>query len=155
MSSSSFNGLLDPLDFESVQPIEVPVTIAGQRYTLREATGEAADRWRNAQVSRAVFDSESRRYVSPGGLAGTDAVLVAACLTPTVTVEQVLAWPTRVRDALFERAKAISGLTADEEPTEESLEGDISFLQEKLERLRQYRENGTSKAGQERLALKN
>lgn len=121
-SFGSANGVaLANLVFDDITPIEIPVEISGKHYILREATGEAAAKWRSAML-RCTKLGPGGVPESVTGLAETELLLVALCLfevvegaaNKPVTMTFVANLPYRVTGKLFETAKRISGLDADE-----------------------------------------
>jgi hypothetical protein len=135
----------DSYDFDTLEPLAVPVKHGGKRYILRETVGDQSTKWRNAVL----------RSMTPNGLGGltpgpgypdTDLLLLGMCLheiTPggeqPVGAEELKQWPTRVIKPLFERVKSASGLEA-EEDTVENLTTRISDLEKRLTALRQAQE---------------
>jgi hypothetical protein len=114
---------MDPMVFDSLEPQEVPVTIAGKQYVLREASEDVACKFRNAAM-RAARMTEGK-VVGVDGLADAEPVLVGGCLFEKVESEHkgetkvgwaavgvaaVRTWPARIVKPLFERAKAMSDL---------------------------------------------
>lgn len=92
---------------------KIPVTIDGVKYELREATGGAACRYRNACVACTSFGPDGK----PNGvhdIADVEPLLVSLCLYTEqgqpVPLKTVLGWPARVVSALYREAKAISDL---------------------------------------------
>lgn len=114
----AYPGMTDAMVFEDVAPLTVPVTIGKDEYVLKEASGDAACRWRNAQL-RAARMVEGK-ITGVGDIADTEPLLVSLCLFTRegkpVPLATVRAWPNRVQKALFERAKAISHLNEDQQP---------------------------------------
>lgn len=133
----------DELNFD-LTPVEIPVTIGGKAYVLREATEAAACTWKNTAISKArVRDG---KVESLGNLADQQPLLVSLCLfeqgeaegskEKAVSLQTVKSWPSRVVSALFEKAKDISKLGEDEAPeTVGSLDEKINTLMEKREKL--------------------
>lgn len=106
--------------YEDLAPIEVPIRIGKDRYILREATADAARKWRNSIMSSTtVVDG---KVTAVGNLADSEAYLLSMCLYPVrpdthgtvsnkpVHISTILSWPNRIVRPLFERAKVISGL---------------------------------------------
>jgi len=99
---------------------EVPVTIGGTKYLLREASEDAACQYRNAAMRGAKMTDGT---VTLGGAADVEPLLVSLCLfemdasgavirnVPLVTVKN---WPARVVKPLFNKVKEMSSL--DETP---------------------------------------
>jgi len=136
-----------PLNFEDLTPAEVPVSIAGRHYVLREATGDAAVKYQNAVTKCSRF-TDGKFSGIQGSLADTQPLLVSLCLfdvehlqgstdpklvAKPVAEHVIRSWPYRIQRSLFDRAKELSGL-ADEE-TQETLTKQIADLQEKLAKL--------------------
>ena len=99
-------------------PVEVKYTIGGSEYTLREASGGAAKRYREASIAGARMtvneDDNTRTVERMEGIGGLESLLVSLCLfdakgapVPRATVE---GWPARIQRALFDKAKEISDL---------------------------------------------
>lgn len=139
----------DELNFD-LTPVEVPVTIGGKAYVLREASEAAACTWKNTAISKArVRDG---KVESLGNLADQQPLLVSLCLFESgepgkekpVSLQTVKSWPSRVVSALFDRAKAMSKLGEDETPeTVTSLDDKMHALMEKRERLLGTQGEGT------------
>ncbi len=117
---------------------EVPVTIDGEDYVLREASGDTACRYQNAQVAcMRMTDGQVSKVTA---IADTQPLLVSLCLVKLVQkpdsdepelrrpvpISTVRGWPSRVVKDLFERAKEISGL--EEAVTERELLGSVLAL---------------------------
>ena len=111
-------------------PIEIPVTIDGEEYLLREASGGTACRYRNAVLACiTLVDGKPAKITNQ---ADTEPLLVSLCMlqvvrdangekkgekaVPVTTVRQ---WRSSVQKALFKKAKEISDL--EEPPTEREL----------------------------------
>ncbi len=110
----------EPLDFSDISPIEIPVTGPDQRsYVLKEASGEAAAKYRNAILGCTRLSPEGK-VSSVQGVASVEALLVASCLYndkgSLVQRSVIDKWPSRVVKKLFEKAKEISEL--DESPSD-------------------------------------
>lgn len=122
----------EPIVFDDITPIEIPVQIAGQSYVLREASGDAVVRYENHRI-------RCTRFVD-GKFAGIDGPindgepqLVADCLYRVSTspdgkrvlskVEEkvVRSWPARIQRFLFSKVKEISRI--DQLEDEETIEG--------------------------------
>lgn len=111
----------DPISFDDLTPIEIPVKLAGVSYTLREASAGAASKWRNFLL-RSTKLSKEGKPVSIEGLADSEILLVSLCLFRAdtgkpVSTSTVATWPSKIVKVLFEKSKQISGL--DEKPDEE------------------------------------
>lgn len=126
----------EPMIFDDLTPVEVPVTVGAKQYVLREANGDAAVKYRNAMLACTQISQDSKA-VSIRGMADLEPFLVSLCLFDaqgkSVTKNEILSWPSRVQKALFARAKTISGLN--EEDTVESLKKEQKIIEEKLVKL--------------------
>lgn len=97
-------------------PQEEVHKIGQTEYVLKEASGEAAIKWRNAE--QACYEYGSEGNISKiTGLAETIPLLVSMCLferngqgDKPVTIGQVKAWPDRIQQQLYQRAKELSNL---------------------------------------------
>lgn len=108
-----------PMEFDTLDLIEVPVKIAGVNYVLREAASGAAAEWRNAIIKGATFGDEGK-VTRMDGVGYSEALLVSKCLfqvlpnnticNESVIVNIIRTWPAKVVKALFERVKLISDL---------------------------------------------
>jgi hypothetical protein len=128
--------MLDPdLIFDTIDLQEVPVQIAGKSYTLREANGEAARRYRNALLRSAKLGPDGKP-VSLDGMADAEMILVNECLidrSGRKTPIQVLgSWPANVIKKLFNKAYAMSDLKEGEEDTIEGLKKRKERLEKEL-----------------------
>ena len=105
--------MTEELNFDDIAPIEIPVVIKGKRYTLKEASGDAACRYRNAVLS-ALQVSKTGEVTGARNLADTEPLLVSLCLfdeqDKPVPIKTVRSWPARVVRTLFEKAADISDL---------------------------------------------
>ena len=130
------------LNLDDVLPVEVPVQYGGKAYLLKEATGDASCRWRNAALKTAKLGPDGKP-VSLEGVADLDPLLVSLCLFEPdgkpVPLPVIRSWPARVQKRLYEKAKSISQLgdagDGDGADTAEGLETKIAELREKLNRL--------------------
>lgn len=131
------------LVFDNILPVEVPVSVAGKKYVLREASGDAACRYRNALLKSTRLGPEGKPSVIDG-LADVEPLLVSLCLFEVlsdgtlakgpVPAHVIRSWPARIQKALFERAKQISDL--EERETAASLEAKITDAQTQLAAIR-------------------
>ena len=150
--STISNPLADPLYFDDLQPIEVPVKYGNKAYILREASEDAAVKYRNAQARGARFGADGKP-VSVESVADKEPLLVSLCLYHAdkeghisvtregrpdprflVPLQVILTWPPRIVDALFKRLLKISELD-DAPDTPETLAEKITVLQEQRESL--------------------
>jgi len=132
----------EPIVFEDITPVEVPVRIGGQDYVLREVSGDAATRYRNARANCTKFSNGEFAGVD-GPIADAQPKLVSDCLFKVVVlpdgttifskVEEkvVRTWPDRVQKALFEKVQRISPSLEDAgDETIENLEAKLAKLKE-------------------------
>lgn len=135
----------DVLDFSDLASQEVRVPIGNKVYVLREPTGDAVVKWRNAQLrSSKMVDG---KLSSIDGMADAEPLLVSLCLfecrpQPDGTEVQyivkentVRAWPNRVQRALYDKVMELGHLNESGEETKETLREQIKDLQEKLHKL--------------------
>lgn len=134
------------LNFDDLLPIEMPVRHKGKQYILREADGEAAVLWRNANMAGSKMDVATKVVTLGGNTADVQPLLVSLCLYEAdgsgklrlnkegdpdkrflVSLKVVKSWPERVVKSLFEHAKEISDLN--EVQTKESIDEKILKLQ--------------------------
>lgn len=97
---------------------EIPYEIGGKQYVLREASGGAATRYKDAQIQSAKLNSRTGKAEKLTGLAETEPLLISLCLfeqrgegkeilCPLGTIKS---WPNRIQRELFEEVKRISDL---------------------------------------------
>lgn len=135
--------MVNELNFNDLTPIEVPVTLGSKKYVLREASEGTsctfnAARLRGSEITRGNDGKMTVRQL--GGAADLQPLLVSLCLYAVgpdnkivllpngdpdlkylVPLATVRSWPARVVKPLFEKAKAISGLSEEGE-TQKDLE---------------------------------
>ncbi len=140
--------MLNEMSFD-LTVTEVPVTIAGEKYVLREASGDTACRYQNAQIAcMRMTDGQVSKVTA---IADTQPLLVSLCLLKLVqkpdsdeverrlvAISVVRAWPSRVVKDLFETAKRISGL--EEAVTERELLGSVLALPDSSLTMEQLRD---------------
>jgi len=129
--------MVESLDFSTLEIIELEIAIDSKTYLLREASGDASVKYRNACLSATkVKDGKVSGF---DGLADVEPLLISFCLYERkedgtrgnrVKLDKIRAWPARVQKALFEKTKEISELDEDEE-TVESLEKKLKEAREK------------------------
>lgn len=108
------------LNFDDLEPIEIPFNLLGQRYLLKEASEDAACRYRNKLMeSSTMVDGKT---TSIKGMADAEPLLVAFCMfhvtidnngirnLKQLTLEEVRAFPSRVVKKLFAKIQEISDL---------------------------------------------
>ncbi len=108
----------DSLNFESLEFIEIPVTINGEKYTLKECSGAGACIYQNAMSKCSKFVNGEFAGVE-GPVADTQPLLVSLCLTdskgmrvPEVVIKK---WPARIVKSLYKKAKEISDLDEEDD----------------------------------------
>jgi hypothetical protein len=105
---------IEPMDFGDLKPMERGITnLFGKNYILREASEDAARKYRNSAV-RAAKMSDGK-IVGMDGVGDVQSVLVAACLfeegsNRCVTEAVVRTWPSRVVKPMFDWVKEVSKL---------------------------------------------
>ncbi len=134
----------DELNFDDLTPIEIPVSVAGKKYVMREADEETAALFNNARM-RGTRLEDGKVVGLPTDMAGVQSLLVSRCLfivdkegVPTrqyVKRTTVNSWPARVVKPLFEKAKEISEL--DEDETVEMLVKQRAELTERIVKLQE------------------
>ncbi len=132
---------LDALDFSDLTPRVVTIkNLFGHNYTLREATGDAEIKFRDAVLAcTQVVDDKVLRTT---GVEETTLLLLSLCLydenNQLVPAETIRTWPARVKDTLIDRVKEISEI---DQPDVIFLEKHIAKMQEKLARLKERHPN--------------
>lgn len=111
------------LNWESAEPKEEDVTIGTASYILREASGGAASKHKDATF-KAVKVNNQTQTSTFGGIADADLVLLSECLFDKATKVPVLlatvrALPNRISEPMVKHLKEISGMEAAD--TKESL----------------------------------
>lgn len=102
------------LNFDSIERVQVEVTIGDDRYVLKEATGDAACRYRNS-ILRATKLGPEGKPSSIDGIVDSEPLLVSLCLftaedNKPVPLSTVRSWPNRIVKKLYETAEHISEL---------------------------------------------
>ena len=122
---------MDEFDFGDLAPKEIPVKVGAKEYVLREPSGDAAVKYRNAVMKSTKFTAEGKP-TGIDGLADAEPLLVALCLFEKgkdkdgnamftkVSVDMVRAWPARIQKKLFAKAQEMGDLL--EKETQEVLE---------------------------------
>lgn len=132
-----------PLVFDDLSRREEPVRIAGKEYVLREGTEADVAKWTNSHTAAAkIVDG---KLAGIGNVADNRKLLVHLCLFEPISDGQgnqtgernvplpvIAAWPHRVVDPIFERAKKLCGVGEDRALTREELRAKIAELQEQL-----------------------
>ena len=128
----------EPMVFEDLARIEVPVTVGSQQYVLREANGDTACKFQNARVARYEYNDEGK-LVRLRDTADLEPFLVSLCLfmqdgvTPVSEVT-IRSWPGKIQGKLYDRAKEISGL--DETEDLATLEKQLANLQNRIDKMK-------------------
>lgn len=133
---------MEPLIFDDIAPVEIPVRVGSRSYILREASEAAASQYKNAQLKamKLAESADGSKHSSIDGMAETEALLVSLCLFEktenggerTVPILEIKKLPHRIIKPLFEKAEAISGLQNKE--TKEEIVKKIKELQGKLQK---------------------
>lgn len=110
------------LQFDSLDPVSIPVAIAGRSLVLREIT-EIDHATYNAAMMRLIDIKGVKKKddvkvdITPDmseGMARLDRLFLSLCLWEedrrAVTMDELATWPHRIVSALLDRAKAISGM---------------------------------------------
>lgn len=111
--------MTDSFDFNSLTIIEIPVSVAGNKYILREADEETAAIYNNARLKGIpVLDGEVVGL--PEDIGGIPSLLVSRCLFPLdskddplpehVHRDTVMKWSSRIVKPLYAELKKISEL---------------------------------------------
>lgn len=104
-------------------PRKVSVVIDGKAYSLQEASGDAACRYRNALLDCTQLGPEGKP-TKIKGMADVEPFLLSLCLYDEngklVPANKIRQWPSRIQKAIFEKLKEISELD-EEEGQEDSL----------------------------------
>ena len=122
---------MDEFDFGDLAPKEFHFKAAGKRFVLREPSGDAAVKYRNAVMKSTKFTAEGKP-TGIDGLADAEPLLVALCLFEKVadkngnemfspvSVTFVRAWPAWLQKKLFAKSQEMGDLL--EKETQEVLE---------------------------------
>lgn len=119
---------MEILNFDtlSAEPTRLQFTVGGRNYLLREATGDAVVKWRNAVIKASRLAKEGNTLLAGEGLADTELLLVSLAsrmLDPAdgsvvtkdgkevvVPVDTVRGWGYPIVQTLFDRAKQYARL---------------------------------------------
>lgn len=95
----------------SLERATVIFMIGGKRYELREATGDAIVRYRNARAECSVY-GPTGDFIRVKGLADLDPLFVSLCLydekEKLVPEQTIKSWPARIQADLAKELKIIS-----------------------------------------------
>lgn len=156
----------ETMDFTDLEPVSRSVKYKEKQYVLREASADAAAKYRNQGLRGARF-SEGK-MVGMGDVADLQPYLVSLCLWELVgaakedsaetvsaarekngTVEKpvdlkvIRTWPERMVKEMFNWVKDVSML--DEEETEEVLNKRLQDTQKKLDEIKAKKREGVLK----------
>ncbi len=116
--------MTDSFDFNDLTLIEIPVSVDGKDFILREADGDTAKKYQNALLGSFTLGPEGKPS-KIAGLANVEPMLVSLCLFPVdangntskqhVQESVVGKWPSRVVKKLYEKAKEISEIDKTED----------------------------------------
>jgi hypothetical protein len=137
---------MDPLVFEDIALIEVPVTLGTKKCLLREASAEAANRYRT-NVQKGMRMSNDTKMFEFGG--GGEAIpqLLSDCLYEQyadnagkplerrIIVLEIQRLPDRVQEALFAKLKEITPSLVAKKADLKELEKDKLDLEKRIEEL--------------------
>lgn len=128
----------DQFNFDTLEPVQIPVRYEGRLYLLCDASGGTVARYRNAMLGSAQMQrnqDQSVKISGMGGLADAEFTLLAGCLwyategedgkpvkgKQTVDEKVLRTWPNRVIEPLATKAKEIS--LVEEDKTGRAVEG--------------------------------
>lgn len=152
---------MDEMVWEDLAPCEIPVRIGQKHYVLREASADAAAKFRSA-ASRAARFNEEGKLTHVEGLGETELVLVANCLAfpddanPKtakvnrdgvpflVGINHIRTWKEAIVKQLFDKAKEISP-ALEEKETIEAIEKRMAKDAKKLADLKRVLHRGNGK----------
>lgn len=120
--------------FDSVEPITVDVSIAGESYSLREAGAGVVAKYKNSSMRAAKFSDGKMSGID--GAASADPFLLSLCITKggaPVPLDVVLAWPERIVKPLVTWIKDNSAMG---DQTLAQLDAEIEVLQRRADELR-------------------
>lgn len=122
----------EPIIFDSIELIQVPVVLQGKRYVLQEPSFFAGCRYRDALINRSKTDDDGN-IVSYDGISDVEIVLVSECLFEDlrdaedappvlgnkVSKEVIGLWPDRIARKLYAATREIGkvGSTENVNPT--------------------------------------
>lgn len=119
-------------DFDNITEVIYPFTKGKVNYILREASGEAVARYRNA-MGKAIKLGPEGKPVSIDGLADAEFLLVSLCVfvgEVSVSISLIKSWPYRIQKVLLEKIHEISPINDKETP--DAINKQIEALQAKL-----------------------
>lgn len=144
----------EPMEFEAITPLEVPVKIGDKKYLLKEAGAGIVAQYNNALMKATKFSSTGK-MAGIDGIADAEPLLLSLCMfewrqNPKTdkeewcpcTIGQIRTWPNKIVRQLLERVKLISGITEVDEQTPEQIKLKIESLNEKLKEKEEGNELG-------------
>lgn len=146
----------DQFDFDrpDLAPMAIRVKYRGVEYQLREASEEAAVKYRDVFVTKARFNEEGK-FAGVGAISDGEATIVAMCLfeklpdgtfrNTSATKAEVMTWGSKVVKPLFNWVRKHSDLVEQPE-TPEELEEQIGRLTARLVKLRKGEQVGPKDA---------
>lgn len=124
-------------DFDILEAVEIPVKVNGEIYTLREASGDAAFKFRNAAMKCTKLGPDGKPS-SVENIADIEPLLISMCLFDSkdkpVPVAKIRSWKSRICKKLYQQILEISELEETED--EASLEKQLAEIQAKLDKAR-------------------
>lgn len=133
----------EPMHFETLDPIQVPVTIGTKKYILQEASEAVAVKFNNARLEAARFNDGKLSSVK--GAADVEPLLVHGCLFEVMSKENeplklgflakgfIDGMKASIVRELYKRALEISGL--EDKDTIETIDKKIEQLQQQRSQL--------------------
>lgn len=124
-----------PLAFDSISRISVPVKLEDRDYILYEVNGPALDIYNDALMSSSQYDTQTdKASFSMKGLVGIEAPMLTHCLFKVgnngkenpVPKQVIQSWPGRVRKVLHEKLLEISGLSSNSEDDSKNSSSDTT-----------------------------
>lgn len=107
----------DELNFSTLDLIEVPVTIDGKKYTLREMSLATGIKLRNAQTEAAVV--KDGKIAGTRGVAHMEPQIISECLFDEqgnkVPQDVILKWGDKICRTLYAKIRQISGYDVEKE----------------------------------------
>lgn len=106
---------MEPMVFESAEPVIVPVQIGDKHFELQEADEGTAVMYRQMMMKGVRGDGDGKNLQPGDGIVECEPFLVSRCLFELpgkrpVSLAQVKSLPSRIAKALYVRAKEISNL---------------------------------------------
>jgi hypothetical protein len=151
--------LKELIDFDDLEPIQVPVKYRGKKFVLVEASADSVIKYRNANMRATRFNTREDGTVTSAGFENihdpeimvvslnlyfadqtTGQLQLNAQGAPDIKFRvaepAIREWPSRVQSALFERLKQITPDLEGRRDTVDSLEKERLIIDRKLAKLR-------------------